>query len=129
VIEVKGLIADMWHVVRGNNEDGRMGCGLAANQVGSTKRVLVINTRHTQFTAVNPVITKMSSQQVVSEEGCLSFPEGLLVKIHRAKQISVNFLDAKGKLKKMKLRGLESRAFQHEMDHLDGITIKDRHGL
>jgi peptide deformylase len=119
--DVSELVADMWAVLRQHN-----GGGLAANQVGVLKRVIVLNTKKFRGSIVNPVIT-MSSGSKRSEEGCLSFP-GRRVTVKRYKSIVVEGFDASWQPVKLSLRGFASFAAQHEIDHLNGITIMDKRG-
>ncbi len=92
VVDFEGvatLVEDMFMFARANN-----GVGLAANQVGYNKRVIIVNTPNFKAAMINPVIVK-SFGSVKSVEGCLSFPKGIL-RIERAKQISVEWLDGYG---------------------------------
>lgn len=100
------------------------GIGLAANQVGRTLRVLVVNIADTPYTLVNPVITYEEGKQEM-KEGCLSFP-GLRVRVTRAQQIKVDFQDELGNNQHIDAEGLLSICIQHEVDHLNGITFIDK---
>ena len=101
------------------------GVGLAANQVGDIRRVIIINADNFRKAIINPVITKTSKQTVKSVEGCLSFPKKEAT-IIRHKQITVEGFTPDWKPFKQKLRGLTAICVQHEVDHLNGITcIKD----
>jgi peptide deformylase len=113
---VSTLIKDMFAFAQANN-----GVGLAANQVGYNKRIIIVNTRGFKAAMINPVITK-GFGSVKSPEGCLSFPKGI-VRVERAKQITVEWRDDHGEMQKQKFRGLEAMIIQHETDHLNGITI------
>ena len=97
------------------------GVGLAANQVGDNRRIIIVNTGHVKEAMINPVITKRFDS-VKSVEGCLSFPKGL-VKVERSKQITVKWTSPEGYPQQRKYRGLEACVIQHEIDHLDGETI------
>tara|TARA_B100000674_G_scaffold230228_1_gene189327 strand:+ start:229 stop:729 length:501 start_codon:yes stop_codon:yes gene_type:complete len=106
------------------------GMGLAANQIGITKRFFAIG--HESFDTFkkhaiiwNPRITKFSEEKVVDVEGCLSF-KGIWLKVERPKQIEVQYESTQGKTKYAKLDGMESKCFQHECDHLEGITFNKR---
>ena len=98
------------------------GLGLAANQVGSLDRVIVINTRNMQQAIINPVITKKYSHTGKNKEGCLSYPN-LFISRRRTIRIIVEGYDENWKPVKLKLKKLESFVVQHEIDHLNGITI------
>ncbi len=98
------------------------GIGLAANQVGELKRVFVMHANGLKQEFINPVITKRYSGKSTSKEGCLSFP-GINVPVVRDNRVVIEFLDRDMKLCKRKLNGLAAFCAQHELDHLDGITI------
>ena len=104
------------------------GVGLSANQIGIEERVFVmmidIEAQET-ITCFNPRIIKESKDEVVMEEGCLSYPE-LYLEISRPSSIIVKYEDENKKTHKMKLEGLASRVFQHEYDHMEGIDFTQR---
>lgn len=109
------------------------GIGLAANQVGLPFRFFVLNLtadpdqpEHEQV-FINPEITKRHSGDE-AEEGCLSLP-GLYAKVHRAKRIRTRSYNMKGELVELDAEGLLARAFQHELDHLDGKLFIDYLGV
>ena len=106
------------------------GLGLAANQIGITKRFFAIG--HETFDTFqkpaiiwNPQIINFSEEKVIDVEGCLSFKD-VFVKVERPKVIEVQYETTQGKTKFAKLDGMESKCFQHEFDHLDGITFNKR---
>ena len=101
------------------------GIGLAAPQIGVSKRVIIINTPGIHQIIINPVITRRRLGKTTSIEGCLSYP-GLTKKMKRDKQIIVEGFNSIWEPVKFKLRGLESYCVQHEIDHLNGITIKNK---
>ncbi len=104
------------------------GVGLAAPQVGVSKRVIVVMTDlagQRIFEMVNPKIIKKSKETEFGKEGCLSFP-GIFLKIKRMKEIEVKGLDIKGRKIQLKAEGFLARVFQHEIDHLDGILFFHR---
>ena len=107
-----------------------MGMGLAANQVGITKRFFAIG--HETFDTFqkhaiiwNPKLITQSEEEVVDVEGCLSF-KGIWLKVKRPKTVEVQYETTQGKTRFAKLDGMESKCFQHECDHLDGITFNKR---
>lgn len=100
------------------------GVGLAAPQVGVSVRVVVIDAGDGLIEIINPEITNMEGT-ACDTEGCLSIP-GIFGEVERAAKVTVEFLDRKGKKKKINAEGLLARAFQHEIDHLDGILFIDR---
>lgn len=101
------------------------GAGLAANQIGVALRAIVVKGEENQHHAlVNPVLVKAEGSQV-AYEGCLSFP-GWVGEVERAESVVVKGLNRKGKEVRIKATGFSARAFQHELDHLDGILFTDR---
>jgi len=106
------------------------GMGLAANQIGITKRFFAIggdtfDTFKKNVIIWNPLIKKYSEEKVFDVEGCLSFPD-IWIKVERPKQIEVQYETTQGETKTATLDGMESKCFQHELDHLDGITFNSR---
>jgi peptide deformylase len=100
------------------------GMGLAANQVGIDQRVFVMAVDSVYRHCFNPEIISSSDQQVVLREGCLSFP-GEFCEIERPASVQVRYQDAWGKVHEETLTGWHSRCFQHELDHLTGVTMWD----
>jgi peptide deformylase len=105
------------------------GIGLAANQVGISKRLCVIDTSGREeksqlIVLINPVIIEKEGTEE-SDEGCLSIP-GYLPIIKRAAKVTVKGLNGEGKPIHLEAEGLLARALQHEIDHLDGLLIIDR---
>lgn len=102
------------------------GIGLAAPQVGVSKRVAVIDTSRdgsNYLELVNPLIT-LSDEKVTSEEGCLSIP-GYREKIMRSESVTIKALDRDGKPFSLTADGLLGICAQHEIDHLNGILFID----
>lgn len=101
------------------------GIGLAANQVGLLKRVFAIHLKdQVPFCMFNPYILYGDNDLVDGEEGCLSFPD-LFLKVPRHKNITVGYVDRQGNKRIIELTGIDSRCFQHELDHLDGVCFTD----
>jgi len=105
------------------------GVGLAAPQVGISKRLAVIDisSREEQqplIVLINPSILK-SGGEIEFEEGCLSIPE-YTAKVTRADQVIVGCMDREGQQVEIEAEGLLAIAIQHEIDHLDGILFIDR---
>lgn len=100
------------------------GIGLAANQIGLNKRIIVINVNGLKQEFINPVIVKTVGQKSQSIEGCLSFPFKE-VRMLRYKQIIVDGFDRNWQPIRRKLKNLAACVVQHEIDHLDGKTIAD----
>jgi peptide deformylase len=101
------------------------GAGLAANQIGVPLRVCVVKGDENQIWGlVNPVIVKSEGSQV-GYEGCLSKP-GWVGEVERFDAVVVKGLNRHGKQVRIKSTGFTARAFQHELDHLDGVLFTDR---
>jgi peptide deformylase len=101
------------------------GAGLAANQIGVALRVCVVKGDENQIWGlVNPVIVKAAGSQV-GDEGCLSKP-GWVGEVERHESVVVKALNRHGKEVRIKSTGFTARAFQHELDHLDGVLFTDR---
>ena len=101
------------------------GVGLAANQVGRLKRVLVASVEDEDYVVVNPVLSEVSETTEPGQEGCLSIP-GINVEVERANAVTVTGQDASGEPVRLEARDMLARVFQHEVDHLDGVLILDR---
>ena len=106
------------------------GMGLAANQVGITKRFFAIG--HETFDTFqkhaiiwNPKVISFSEEKVIDVEGCLSF-KNIWLKVERPKTVEIQYDTTQGESKTARLDGMESKCFQHECDHLDGITFNKR---
>ena len=105
------------------------GIGLAANQIGIQKRVCVVNVKE-PLVLINPRIVEKSKEQFIFPEGCLSFPDSK-IKTQRHQDIVVEADNYKGQLSfsansKDINDAFECVCVQHEIDHLDGITMFDR---
>ncbi|MBI5116769.1 peptide deformylase [Candidatus Poribacteria bacterium] len=103
------------------------GVGLAAPQVGMSKRVLVIDLRQDDqpiYVMINPRITKREGE-TEAEEGCLSLPE-VFGQVKRAERVEVAYVDREGEERTLLAEGLLARAIQHEIDHLNGVLFADR---
>ena len=104
------------------------GMGLSANQVGFNYRMFVFGNPGARESIVgifNPLIVDYSSGLCIMEEGCLSYP-GLFVKIKRPEEIRVRVTDWQRNIDTFKLTGVSARIFQHEFDHMEGITFHSR---
>jgi peptide deformylase len=106
------------------------GLGLAAPQIGSNKRIIVINIQFfdpfkENIILINPKIISHSSNQIADLEGCLSLNNSL-VSVRRYDKIVVEGLNLFGEQKIIKASGLLARIIQHEIDHLDGVLINQK---
>ena len=109
---------EMLEVMKANN-----GMGLAGNQVGLLRRVFVMRTTDgREFGCFNPYIMFGDNDFITGNEGCLSFTN-LWLKVPRHNKITASYLDNAGKSCIIELEGLDARCFQHELDHLNGITF------
>lgn len=114
---IRTLCISMMNTMLENN-----GVGLAANQVGVLKRIIVVLIGEKPTALINPEILEYSETLCEMEEGCLSIP-GEYLNITRPETIKVKFRDTKGKPHIQSYSGLASRVIQHEIDHLDGVTM------
>jgi len=102
------------------------GVGLAAPQVGESIRLFVTGIRQGATGAlvvVNPEVRRISVETEVAMEGCLSHP-GKFLPVERAKFLEIEYVTPAGKVKTLKAAGFLARVIQHELDHLDGLTIE-----
>jgi peptide deformylase len=119
--ELRKLVADMFETTYANQ-----GIGLAAPQVGVSKRVTTIDLSmgkdpKDKLVLVNPEVIFREGKQY-EEEGCLSFPD-IREKVQRAAKVRIRAQDENGKWFEMDGEELLSRCFQHEIDHLDGMLF------
>jgi peptide deformylase len=112
---MKGLMADA------------SGVGLAGNQVGILRRVIVVqlDPEEEPRALVNPRLVERSAETEVDDEGCLSL-QGVLVPVERSIRVTVAGKDEHGEDVRLELEELGARVLQHELDHLDGVLIIDR---
>ena len=99
------------------------GIGLAAPQIGVPKRVVVIDVGDGLIELINPVILSKDGEET-EQEGCLSIPN-MVGEVKRARKVVIQALDREGTLLEYGAEGLIARAFQHEIDHLEGILFVD----
>ncbi len=123
---VKRLAAEMLESMYAEN-----GVGLAAEQIGRTERMCVIDVPAEDacgvkmpLVLVNPEIQSLEGEQC-GPEGCLSFP-GIYVSVKRAEKAVVAYTDLEGQPQGVEASGLLSRALQHEIDHLNGVLLVDK---
>ncbi len=121
--ELPALLKDMWATMA-----AARGVGLAAPQIGLNLRLAVIDVRpegkSERLVLINPEIVRADGEQN-EEEGCLSIP-GIYAPLRRAARVRVRALGADGRPWEAEGSGLLARAFQHEIDHLDGKLFVDR---
>jgi peptide deformylase len=128
---IKQELKDMAETMYADN-----GIGLAANQVGISKRMLVMDVGDDNSTSrdetdpikpklyciINPEVIWTSDEKAIMEEGCLSVP-GQGISIERPASVKVKYLDENGVEKTETFVGLQARCILHEMDHLNGKTM------
>jgi len=126
--DLKNLVDDMIETMR-----DAPGVGLAAPQVGVSKRVIVVEFGDEEddtipkqlYVLINPEIINQSSDRVAGIEGCLSVP-GLAGEVERANVVTVSGQDQSGAKIKIRAQGWLARIFQHEIDHINGIIYPNR---
>jgi peptide deformylase len=121
--DLRALVARMTRLM-----DDANGVGLAGNQVGLLRRLLVYRPDREDAEAraiVNPQIVERSDETESDEEGCLSLGP-LRMPVERNVRVSVEAKDENGDPVRVDAEGLEARILQHEIDHLDGVLIIDR---
>ena len=121
---VRNLMQDMLDSMYAAN-----GIGLAAPQVGDSRRVIVVDVtrergERRRYCLANPEIVWTSDEQFTYEEGCLSLPEHY-ADVTRPARARIRYLDEENQRREMEVEGLLSVCIQHEMDHLDGILFVD----
>lgn len=107
------------------------GVGLAAPQVGVSKRIIIADPSAGEkasdfIVMINPTIVSGEGSSM-DKEGCLSLP-GVSVSVKRYADVQIAYNDVNGNALHVKLSGMAARIVQHEVDHLDGITLLDRLG-
>ncbi len=122
--EVRALMDDMLETMY-----AAPGVGLAAPQVGVHKRVIVVDVARGEqprapVRLADPELVEISDEKVVSEEGCLSFPDQF-ADVKRPARIRVRYLDHDNEIRELEAEGSLATCIQHEMDHLDGILFVD----
>ncbi len=122
--DVRGLMDDMLESMHAAN-----GIGLAAPQIGDTRRVIVCDVSHKDEKAkpmalANPEVIWESDEEMVYEEGCLSLPEHY-ADVARPAKVRVRYLDYENEIREIEAEGLLGICIQHEMDHLDGVLFVD----
>jgi len=117
--QVQELIEDMFATIR-----AARGLGLAAPQVGISRRVIVASLEQRAIALVNPKILRQEGEEVATE-ACLSIP-GLLGDVPRSQRVVVRGRNRRNRTITIEAEGLLARILQHEIDHLDGILFPDR---
>ncbi|WP_131681732.1 peptide deformylase [Pseudarthrobacter sp. YALA5] len=118
--ELAKLVADMTETMEDVD-----GAGLAAPQIGVSKRVFTYRIDGVEGHIINPVLENSDDHQADHIEGCLSIP-GLAFPVRRFRATRATGVDLNGNAVSIEGEGLLARCFQHETDHLDGILFTDR---
>lgn len=123
--EVRALVHDMFETMY----DAK-GIGLAAPQVGISRRVIVLDVNEesgesNRVALVNPRLASWTAKKDKQTEGCLSIP-GVEAVVQRPVSVVVDGTDPEGRGVRLEAEGLFARALQHEIDHLDGVLFVDR---
>ncbi len=121
--ETSKLIEEMKETLK---EEG--GVGLAASQIGVSKRVILVDTREEYLALLNPEVIKKSNKKVVEKEGCLSMG-GVWLKVERSQKVRVRALTERGEDITLDTEGILAVILQHEIDHLNGKLFIDRVGF
>jgi methionyl-tRNA formyltransferase len=117
---VRKILDDMLETMRNAS-----GAGLAAPQVGISKRIVVVDIGEGPLFLVNPEIVSVSEEKQAGVEGCLSLP-GYIGEVERPLEVSLRALDRDGHDVWVDAEGYLARALCHEIDHLDGVLYTDR---
>jgi len=118
--EIEKLIKDMLETMYAS-----LGAGLAAPQIGVSKKIIVIDGEEEEpLIFINPIILEKEGK-LTEEEGCLSIP-GVFSEVTRFEKVAVEGINQKGEKVKITKDGLIGRALQHEIDHLEGVLFVDR---
>lgn len=125
--ELRALIDGMADIMYSSE-----GVGLAAPQVGASKRVLLIDPTggedaNAMLALINPRVTWHSPEMETDQEGCLSLP-GAILQVPRSVAVDVEYHDVMGKQLVRRFTEFEARIVQHEVDHLDGVLMIDKVG-
>ncbi|MFH0920585.1 MAG: peptide deformylase [Fibrobacterota bacterium] len=127
--ELDALIADLFETMYHND-----GVGLAANQVGESVSLFVLNATYdretktggTEEVFINPVLLKVYGESCTQEEGCLSVPE-IREDVKRKNILDIAYIDRHGEKREEKgVNGVRARIIQHEYDHLHGMLFIDK---
>jgi peptide deformylase len=126
--DVQQLVDDMVETMRATN-----GIGLAAIQIGVPERVIVVQLPEDEedpesgepYAIINPELARKSREMEEGIEGCLSIP-GWVGEVPRHHAVTIKGLDPQGRPVRVKAQGWLARAFQHEVDHCDGVLFIDR---
>ncbi len=126
--EIKELIFNMKETMLTEERGKIKGVGLAASQVGVSKKIIIVLTKEGPKGFINPKILKFDRKKEIGKEGCLSFP-GLWLEIKRPKWVEIKAINEKGREITFKAEDFSARVFQHETDHLNNVLFFERLGF
>lgn len=128
--ELKVFIANMWDTMYHAS-----GVGLAAPQVGTSKRIFIVDTIQIMEEAekekgikkvfINPVKVEETGNEYAYEEGCLSIPD-IRADVNRQRSIKLSYLDENFEKQTTVFEGVNARVIQHEYDHLEGVLFVEK---
>lgn len=123
--ELKPILLDLKDTLTRHQETYGMGRGIAAPQIGYSKRVVYVQMFERSFYLVNPEVEWTSADTFEVWDSCFSLEAAFFVKIPRSRAIRVSFLDERGGEHREDFRDGMSELLQHEIDHLDGVVCSD----
>ncbi len=121
------IVRDLDDTLRAFRESHGYGRGIAAPQIGVLQRIIFVRMPDDSFAGpmINPDIVRESDDRHEVWDACFSFPD-LVVRVARAMEIEVDYLDAEGIKRHMLVEGALAELLQHEIDHLDGMLAVQR---
>ena len=124
---IQKAVRDLQDTLADFRKKNGFGRGIAAPQIGILKRIIYIHFPQEGIDGafINPRIVRKSKKKIRLWDDCFSFP-GLLVRVERAREIAVEYMDVTGKRRTIIAGGDLSELLQHEIDHLDGILAVER---
>jgi len=124
--EIRSDIAALKATLEEFRAEKGFGRGIAAPQIGVSKKILALNLGKGTFVLINPKITRFGEAKFTLWDDCMSFPD-LLVRVERSATIDIEYMDESGvKIEWKNLGQAEGELLQHEIDHLHGVLAVDR---
>lgn len=119
------LISDLKDTLQDFKKRNGLGRGIAAPQIGVTKRMIYVIDEKFSGVLINPKIVSRSKEMIKVWDSCFSLKAAIFCKVLRNKEITVEFFDEKGEKQTLKASDSLSELLQHEIDHLDGVMCTD----
>lgn len=119
------LVDDLKDTLRAFQTEHGTGRGIAAPQIGISRRVVFIEYGDIRLALCNPVIERVSPEQMEVWDSCFSY-WGIVFKVQRHQRITVAYTDPDGNIRRLDAEGELSELLQHELEHLDGILAIDQ---